>query len=69
MTAISVGDVFEDEGAMAGPGVFFAVLNSSFDCKDVHAIDLQPWDVLTTLIVFSEGRSAIGSRAHSIFVV
>ena len=38
MAAVTVGDVFEDEGPVAFGRVAFAVLDGGFDGEDVHAV-------------------------------
>ena len=52
MAAVAVCDVFEDQGAVAGDGVGFAVLDGGFDGEDVHAVDFEAGDVLSTFVVF-----------------
>ncbi len=69
MAAIAVGDVFEDEGAMAGGGVGFGVFDGGFDSEDVHAVDFEAGDVLAALIVLGEGGGTVGGGAHAVFVV
>lgn len=69
MATVAVGDVFEDEGTVAGNGVAFAVLHGGFDGEDVHAVDLETGDVLAALVVFGQGSGAGGGGTHAVFVV
>lgn len=69
MAAVAVGDVFEDEGTVAGDGVLFAVFDGGFDGEDVHSVDFEAWDVLAAFVVFGQGGGAVGGGAHAVFVV
>ena len=69
MAAVAVGYVFEDEGPVAGGGVFFAVLNGGFDGEDVHSVDFETGDVLPALVVLGQSGGAVGGGAHAVFVV
>lgn len=55
VAAVAVGDVFEDEGAVAGNRVGFGVRDGGFDGEDIHAVYLKTWDVLAALVVVGEG--------------
>jgi hypothetical protein len=69
VTSVSVGNVFVDERTLASSGVFLAVLDSSLDGEDVHAVDLETGDVLTALVVVRDGGGAVGSSSHTVLVV
>lgn len=69
MPAVAVGDVLEDERAVAFGGVLFAVLDGGFDGEDVHAVDFEAGDVLAAFVVFGESGGAVGGGAHAVFVV
>ena len=69
MASVAVGDVFEDEGPVAGDGVAFTVFDGRFDGEDVHSIHFQPGDVLAAFIVFGKSSGAGGCGAHTVFVV
>ena len=69
MSAVAVGYVFEDQGAVAFGGVFFAVLDGGFDGENVHAVDFKAGDVLAAFVVFSESGGAVGGGTHSVLVV
>ena len=49
--AVAVGDVFEDQGAVASCCVGFAVGDGGFDGEDVHAVYFEARDVLAALVV------------------
>lgn len=69
VTSVSVGNVFEDERAIARGGVLAGVLDGCLYGKDVHSVDLETGDVLTTLVVVRECGGAVGCGTHTIFVV
>lgn len=69
MAAVAIGDVFEDEGAVAGGGVGFGVFDGGFDGEDVHPVDFEAGDVLAAFVVFGEGGGAVGGGAHAVFVI
>ena len=69
MAAVAVGDVFEDERAVAGTGVVAAVLDGGFHGEDVHAVDFEAGDVLAAFVVVCQGGGAVGGCAHAVFVV
>jgi hypothetical protein len=49
--AVAVGDVFEDDGPVAGDCVGFGVRDGCFDGEDVHAVYFEAGDVLPALVV------------------
>jgi len=55
VATVAVGHVFEDEGAVAGDCVGFAVRDGGFDGEDVHAVYLETGNILTALVVVGEG--------------
>lgn len=69
VTTVAVGDVLEDEGALAGVAVLLTVLDGSLDGESVHAVDLETGDVLAALVVLGEGRGAVSSGTHTVLVV
>ena len=52
MAAIAVSNVFEDQRAVAGDRVFFAVLDGGFHGENVHAVDFEAGDILAAFVVF-----------------
>jgi hypothetical protein len=69
VASVAVGDVFVDEGTLAGGAVLLSVLDGGLDGEDVHAVDLQTGDVLAALVVLGDGRRAVGSGTHAVLVV
>jgi hypothetical protein len=69
MATIAIRHVLKHKRSFAGEGPFLAVLDGSFDGKHVHAVDFEPGDILTTLVVVSQGGGAVGGCAHAVFVV
>lgn len=69
VSSVTVGNVFVDEGTFASGGVLLSVLDSGLDSEDVHTVDLQTGDVLSTLVVVGEGRRAVGGGSHTVLVV
>lgn len=69
MSTVAVSDIFEDKRTVAVDRVLFAVLDGSFDGEDVHSVDLETGDVLSTLVVFGQSGGAVGGCAHTVFVV
>jgi hypothetical protein len=69
MATIAIRHVLKHKRALAGERPFLAVLDGGFDGKNVHAVDFEPGDILTTLVVVSQGGGAVGGRAHAVFVV
>lgn len=69
VASVSVGDVFEDDRTVAGCGVLAGVLDCCLYGEDVHSVDLETRDVLTTLVVVCEGGRAVGCGTHTVFVV
>lgn len=69
VTTISVGDVFENHGALVGNSPVLAVLDGGLDGEDVHAVDLETRDVLSTLVVVGQGRGTGSRGTHTILVV
>lgn len=69
VAAVAVGDVFEDQGAVAFGGVFFAVLDGGFDGEDIHAVDFEAGDVLSAFVVFGKSGGAVGGGTHTVLVV
>lgn len=56
VTTISIGHVLHDERTIAGCSPFLAILDGSLNSQDIHTIDLETWDVLTTLVVVGKSR-------------
>jgi hypothetical protein len=56
VSSVAVGNVFVDKRTLACGGVLLSVLDRGLDGKDVHPVDLQTGDVLSTLVVVGEGR-------------
>ncbi len=69
MSSVTVGDVFVDKRTLASGGVLLSVLDSGLDSEDIHTVDLQTRDVLSTLVVVGEGRRAVGGGSHTVLVV
>ena len=69
VTSVTVGDVLVDERSLTSSGVFLSILYSSLNGKDVHAVNLQAWNILAALVVFGKSGRAVGSSTHAIFVV
>lgn len=69
VTTVAVGDVLEDHGALVGSGPLLTVLDGSLDGKDVHAVDLEARDVLTTLVVVGQGGGTGSRGTHTVLVV
>ena len=69
MPSVAVGDVLEDERAVTGTRVVFAVLYGGFDREDVHAVDFESGDILAAFVVVCQGGGAVGGGAHAVFVV
>ncbi|KAI6757302.1 hypothetical protein HG531_003127 [Fusarium graminearum] len=69
VTTVSVCDVLKDERTLVGSGVLLTVLDGSLDGEDIHTVDLETRDVLTTLVVVGQGRRTSSSSTHAIFVV
>lgn len=69
VTTVTVGDVLEDKGSLAGDGVVLAVLDGGLGGQDVHAVDLETGNVLTTLVVLGQGGGAGGGGTHTVLVV
>ena len=69
VAAVAVGDVLEDQGAVAFGGVLFAVLDGGLDGEDVHSVDFEAGDVLAAFVVFGERGGAVGGGTHAVFIV
>lgn len=69
VTAVAVGDVLEDERALAGRCPFAAVLNRGLYGEDIHAVDLEAGNVLTARVVVGRCGGAIGRGTHAVLVV
>lgn len=69
MTSVSVGDELVDERTLALGGPLLAECDGLLAGKDVHTVDLETRDVLTTLVVLGDGRRAVGSGTHTVLVV
>ena len=69
VTSVTVGNVLEDQRAVAAGGVFLGVLDGSLGGKDIHGVDLQTGDVLTTLVVVGQSGGTSGGGTHTILVV
>ncbi len=69
MASITVGDVFEDEWAVAGDCVLLAVFDGGFDGENVHTVNFETWNILASLVVFCQGGGAVGCGSHTVFVV
>jgi hypothetical protein len=69
VAAIAICYVLVDERPFAGYSPLLAVLDGGLDGEDIHTIDLQPWDVLSALVVVRERRRTVRRCAHAIFVV
>ena len=69
MTSVSVGDELVDERSLSGSAPFLAELGGSLDGEDVHTVDLETRDVLTTLVVVGDGGRTVSSRSHTVLVV
>mmetsp|Transcript_26022 Transcript_26022/g.47577 ORF Transcript_26022/g.47577 Transcript_26022/m.47577 type:complete len:231 (-) Transcript_26022:351-1043(-) len=65
---VTIGVHFENNGAILN-SIFLGEGGGSFDGQDIHAIDLQTRDVITTSIeIRALGRTPFGS-AHAVMVV
>ena len=69
MTSISVGDELVDEGSLSSGAPFLSELGGSLDGKNVHTVDLQTRNVLSTLVVFGKSGGTVGSSTHAVLVV
>lgn len=69
MTTVSVGHVLVDERSLALLAVLLAVLNSGLDCENIHTIDLQSRNVLSTLVVLCKSSGAVRGSTHAVLVV
>jgi hypothetical protein len=69
MSSVAVGNVFVDEGTLASGGPLLSVLDGGLDGEDVHTVDLQTRDVLSTLVVVGESGRAVSSGTHTVLVV
>ena len=69
MTSVALRDIFQNKGTMALNGVFFAILDSSFDGQYVHAIDFETGYILATLVVFGQSSGTVGGSTHAVLVV
>ena len=69
MTTVTVCDVFEDERTLAGCGPFAAEGDGGLDGEDIHTVDLQTRDVLSTLVVVGDGGGAVRGGTHTVLVV
>ena len=69
MSSVSVGDVLEDQWAVACDSVLLPVFNGCFDGEDVHAVDFESWDVLTAFVVLCKSGGTVGGGTHSVLVV
>lgn len=67
--SVSVGHVFVDERALASTAPLLSVLHSSLDSQDVHTVNLETRNVLSTLVVVRECRSTVCSGTHTVLVV
>ena len=55
MSSVTIGYVFEDQGAVTGGCVGFAVGNGGFDGEDVHSVYFETRDILAALVVVGYG--------------
>ena len=69
MTSVTVGDVFVDEGSLASGAVLLSVLDGCLDSEDIHAVDLQTRNVLSTLVVVGDGGGTVSGGTHTVLVV
>lgn len=69
VATVAVGDVLEDQRTLVSLSPFLAVLDSSLDSEDVHAVDLQTRNVLSTLVVVGQGGGAGSRGTHTVLVV
>ena len=69
VTSVTVGDVLEDQRAVAVNGVFLGVLDGGLCGKDVHGVDLQTGDVLATLVVVGQSGGTSSGSTHTVLVV
>lgn len=69
VASVSVGDEFVDEGTVALSGPLLAECDGLLAGKDVHTVDLETRDVLTTLVVLGQGGGAVGGSTHTVLVV
>lgn len=69
MTTVSVGNELEDQRAFASGTPFLTEGGGGLDGEDVHTVDLETRNVLTTLVVVGQGGSTGSGSTHTIFVV
>lgn len=69
MTSVSVGDKLVDERSLALGAPLLAKLDGLLAGEDVHTVDLETRDVLTTLVVVGQGRRTVGGSTHTVLVV
>ncbi|KAH3687932.1 hypothetical protein WICPIJ_001088 [Wickerhamomyces pijperi] len=69
VTTVSVGFVLQDQWTVTGDGPVLSELGGLVTGQDVHTVDLQTWDVLTSLVVVSQGGGSGGRGTHTVLVV
>jgi hypothetical protein len=69
VTSVSVGDELQNDGSLSGGDVLLGEGGSLLDGEDIHSVDLKTGNVLSTLVVLSQGGGTAGSGTHSVLVV
>jgi hypothetical protein len=69
VASVSVCDVLENKRTVVVGGPLLSVLDGGLDGKDIHTVDLETRNVLTTLVVVGQGGRTVSSGTHTVLVV
>jgi len=69
VTTVSVRHILVDEGTVAIQTPLLAVLNGGLYGEDIHSVDLEAGNVLSTLVVVGQSGGTVGSGTHTVLVV
>lgn len=69
VSSVTVGDELHDKRSLSRHGVLLGKGGSLLHGQDVHAVDLDTGDVLSTLVVLGKSGTAGRGGTHSVLVV
>ncbi|EEQ38862.1 hypothetical protein CLUG_02988 [Clavispora lusitaniae ATCC 42720] len=69
VTTVSVGLVLQNQWTVTARTPVLGELGGSVAGQDVHTVNLQTWNVLTSLVVLGHGRGSGSRSTHTVLVV
>ncbi|KAH3661905.1 hypothetical protein OGAPHI_006084 [Ogataea philodendri] len=69
VSTVSVSLVLQNKWSVTGNTPVLGELGGLVNGQDIHTVNLQTWDVLTSLVVLGHGRGSRSRSSHTVLVV